>query len=233
MFDELSNTNRKVKYMLITRSLFRLSILSSIVLGHTMALAQAEEKPAADAELTRAQKVEVGVGTDQESLPAPQSDYDPAPAVAAPVLSAQGITEQAGVGGTQAYGRAVVLELGGFGSLISAKNYLSLGINPSIGWFFMDNVEISAILGVGYVSQTVHFDGPGTADANTVDTSTTNLSLLIEPSVHIPFSEVAFGFFGMGFGVSSQYADPGDDPGLGFAIAPRLGMNVMVGRSGV
>ncbi|MDX2053872.1 MAG: hypothetical protein SFV15_15835 [Polyangiaceae bacterium] len=178
--------------------------------------------------------VKLGVGTEPQALPPPQSDNDAQPQVAAPAVAAQGITEQAGVGGTQAYGRAGVLELGGFANLTNATDYLSIGFNPTIGWFFMDNVEISAILGVNYSKQTtVRTPATATTAAVTEDTSGTNISLLAEPSLHIPLSKTLFGFLGVGFGISSQSVDPGPDAGTGFAMAPRLGMNVLVGRSGV
>jgi hypothetical protein len=51
---------------------------------------------------------------------------------------------------------------------------------------------------------------------------------LIEPSFHLPFSQVAFGFLGLGAGVN--YVTGAD---AGFALQPRLGANFLVGRSGV
>ena len=61
---------------------------------------------------------------------------------------------------------------------------------------------------------------------NNTDGSIT--TLLVEPSYHLPFTRTAFGFVGMGFG--GAYVS---GPGLGFAVAPRIGANFMVGRSGV
>jgi hypothetical protein len=138
-------------------------------------------------------------------------------------VSATGITEQAGIGGTQAYARAGVLELGGFANLTSAKNYLSIGFSPTIGYFFIDNVEISAIIGVSYAKQTLAGES----------VHQTLITALAEPSVHIPFTKSLYGFLGVGFGVASQSSDPGPSAGAGFALAPRLGLNIMVGRSGI
>lgn len=149
-----------------------------------------------------------------EALPKPQSDNDPRPRVARPVVTDAGVTSQAGIGGTQAYGRTGVLELGGSFGLNAADDYRAINITPTIGWFFIDNVELSALLSI-----------------NNIDTggkTSTLFSALLEPSLHLPLSDALFVFGGLGFGV--QYAD---DPGTGFAVAPRLGLNMMVGRSGV
>lgn len=159
-------------------------------------------------------KTTIGEGEPSENLPAPRSDDDPKPPVAAPAVPHGGVVEQAGVGGLVAYGRAGVLELGGSASFQKAQGFTQLSVNPSIGWFFMDNVELSGILGVSHLSSN--------------GASATFFSLLAEPSVHIPFSNSLFGFLGLGMGLS--YAE---EPGAGFALQPRLGMNIMVGRSGI
>lgn len=147
-------------------------------------------------------------------LPPPQSSNDPAPPVPAPGVPDTGITEQAGVGGTQAYGRAGVLELGGSAGFAKGGDFTQLNISPSVGWFFMDNLEISGIVGINYI--------------NAGGQSSTLMTYLAEPSYHLPFSEKVFGFLGVGAGLAYAKGD-----GAGFALAPRLGMNVMVGRSGV
>ena len=54
------------------------------------------------------------------------------------------------------------------------------------------------------------------------------MKALIEPSFHLPFSQVAFGFLGLGAGVG--YITGAN---AGFALQPRLGANFLVGRSGV
>ena len=53
-------------------------------------------------------------------------------------------------------------------------------------------------------------------------------TVLAEPSYHVPFNRTTFAFLGMGMGASYVQG-----PGLGFAIAPRVGGNFLVGRSGV
>ena len=151
---------------------------------------------------------------DGDGLPKPQSDHDPRPPVAKPQGADAGVTAQAGIGGTQAYGRPGVLELGGSFGFTAATDFRSLSLTPSLGWFFVDNVEASALLGVTNVKAGGH--------------TSTLLSALLEPSLHLPLSESLFVFGGVGFGMQHS-----EGPGTGFAIAPRLGLNMMVGRSGV
>lgn len=149
-------------------------------------------------------------------LPKSQSDNDVQPEVASPGLpAAGGIVSQAGVGGVVGYGRAGVLELGGSAGFAFASEYRSLSFAPTIGWFLADNFEISAIVSVANIKQ---------GDA----ASSTLWSALLEPSYHIPFNRSVFGFLGLGIGASHI-----SGLGTGFAVAPRLGANLMVGRSGV
>jgi hypothetical protein len=166
-------------------------------------------------------QVPIGEGTPSQNLPAPRSDYDPAPPVPAPTVPATGVTQQAGVGGTQAYGRAGVLELGGAGGFAAASNYTRFELSPSIGLFLVDNLELSLLTGFNYFRV-------GDVNAAGDDSSATEFKALIEPSFHIPFSQYVFGFIGLGAGVN--YVTNHD---AGFALQPRLGANFLVGRSGV
>lgn len=168
------------------------------------ALALAQEEP-----------IEEPIEAEQaEPLPPPESTDEPRPPVALPSPPPEGIVRQAGVGGPTGYGRAGVLELGGFAGLTAASGFLATNVNPTIGWFFADNMQISAILGISHV--------------RTEGDTATMVSLLAEPSYHLPFNRSVFGFLGLGLGAA--YAK---DPGFGFAMAPRIGANIMVGRSGV
>ena len=72
---------------------------------------------------------------------------------------APGVTEQAGVGGTQAYARAGVLELGGSGGFAAASNYTRFELSPSIGLFLVDNLELSLLTGFNYFSVGATDDG--------------------------------------------------------------------------
>lgn len=159
-------------------------------------------------------------------LPPPQSDDDPVPPAARPDGPGAGITEQAGIGGTQAYGRAGVLELGGSIGFTGGDGFNQFRATPSIGWFFADNLQLSALLGVRYNSQDISIG----SQSDTV--TSTSLSIVIEPSYHLPFTDTVFGFLGVGAGFGYFIPDEGDSE-PGFLISPRLGMNFMVGRSGV
>lgn len=161
---------------------------------------------------------QVGAGADPGNLPPPQSDNDARPTPPTPITAASGITEQAGIGGTQAYARAGVLELGGSAGLAVANSFVNVNISPSIGYFPINNLQVSAIVGFNYAS----------AQVGNVTTSTTYLTALVEPSLHIAFTDSLYGFAGVGAGLSYI-----DGPGAGFAVAPRLGLNVLVGRSGI
>lgn len=208
------------------------SAVATVVLSFSTTVFAQDAQPDAQStgEATPQMETTVGEGTPPQNLPPPRSDNDPAPPPPAPTVAGTGVTEQAGIGGTQAYARAGVLELGGFANLTSAEDYFAIGFSPTIGWFFMDNFELSAIINLTYSKQTV--EG--------IDTSNTILMALAEPSVHIPFSESLYGFLGVGFGIASQSAssdlegaDEDEGAGAGFALAPRLGLNIMVGRSGI
>jgi len=161
-----------------------------------------------------------GVPRDTTALPPPRSDHDPQPMVPAPTVPETGVTKQAGVGGTQAYARAGVLELGGSGGFAAASNYSRFELSPSIGLFVVDNLELSLLTAFNYFS-IGSVDGSPSSHA-------TELKALLEPSFHLPFSQVAFGFLGLGAGVG--YITGAD---AGFALQPRLGANFLIGRSGV
>jgi hypothetical protein len=147
-------------------------------------------------------------------LPEPKSDDDPTPPVAAPGSPEGTIVKQAGIGGQVGYGRAGVLELGGSAGFTAGGDLTQINVAPSIGWFVADNLEITGILDLAY------------ADTDMGDA--TLLTLLAEPSYHLPFNRTTFGFFGLGVGMSYV-----SGPGMAFAMAPRLGGNFLIGRSGV
>ena len=156
----------------------------------------------------------IGNGQPSGTLPAPKSDNDPQPAVASPVTPDTGLVKQAGVGGQTGYGRAGVLELGGFAGFTRASQLTQVSFNPTLGWYFMDNLELSGIIGINY--------------SNVEGNGSTFFTALAEPSFHIPFNRQLFGFAGVGAGIA--YAE---EQGVGFALQPRIGLNALVGRSGV
>lgn len=162
----------------------------------------------------------VGEGTPRSELPPPRSDNDPQPQVPAATVPSTGVTKQAGVGGSQAYARAGVLELGGSAGWAAASNFTRFELSPSFGLFVVDNVELSLLTALNYFRIG--------AIENNPSSSATELKALIEPSFHLPFSQVAFGFLGLGAGVNYITGQS-----AGFALQPRLGANFLVGRSGV
>ncbi len=196
------------------------ALLSSIIFLLTPAFAQAQNDTDAG-EATGDANAAGGApndgsatGTDGEALAAPKSDNDPTPSPASPGMPAGGIVSQAGVGGAVAYGRRGVLELGGSAGFTAATDYRQLTFAPSVGWFLADNFEISAILSL--------------VNAKTGGDSQTIVTALLEPSYHVPITDTLFGFLGVGMGVGYVKG-----PGAGFAVAPRAGINYMVGRSGI
>ena len=196
------------------------TIFTSIALMAASTVAIAEDKPAttptADGTTSTGHDTP-GAGaapTKSSDLPEAKSDHDAQPEVAAPGLPSGGIVSQAGVGGVVGYGRAGVLELGGSAGFAFASDYRQMNFSPTVGWFLADNLEISAILSV--------------ANIKTGDNSATLWSALLEPSYHVPFNRSIFGFLGLGAGAAHV-----SGLGTGFAIAPRVGANFMVGRSGV
>ena len=156
----------------------------------------------------------IGEGQPSHTLPPPKSDNDPLPPVASPVEPETGLVKQAGVGGQTGYARAGVLELGGFAGFTRASDLTQVSFNPTFGWYFMDNLQLSGILGVNY--------------ANVEGNGATFFTALAEPSFHLPFNRQLFGFAGVGAGIAYT-----QDQGVGFALQPRAGINALVGRSGI
>jgi len=148
-------------------------------------------------------------------LPKPRSDNDPQPEVATPGTPPGGFVEQAGVGGQTGYGRAGVLELGGAAGFASGGGFTQVNVAPSIGWFLADNLELTAMLDLAHAETDNNGDG-------------TIVTGLVEPSYHLPFDRTKFAFLGVGVGAAYVKG-----PGMGMAVAPRIGGNFLVGRSGI
>ena len=113
------------------------------------------------------------------------------------------------------YAEQGILELGGSISVFDSKPVTQISASPSFGWFFIDYVALSLITSVEYV-KTLNASGKG------------RYAAVIEPSFHIQVIGGLFGFFGAGVG--SSYAKT---TGFGVEIAPRGGINLLVGGSGV
>jgi hypothetical protein len=130
------------------------------------------------------------------------------------------LKRQAGIGSDFAYAESGVVEVGGSISYSSTKSRVSSGFTPSVGYFFNDNLQISALTNFTYT----HLKD---AEA-TGDTTTRSGSIVLEPSVHMPLSRTQFVFGGLGLGM---YFAKGQDTGT--ATAPRVGYKTLVGRSGL
>jgi hypothetical protein len=89
-----------------------------------------------------------------------------------------------------------------------------VNVAPSIGWFVADNLELTGMFDIAHARTDM---GDGTI-----------VTVLAEPSYHLPLNRTMFGFLGMGIG--GAYVK---GPGLAFAMAPRLGANFLIGRSGI
>lgn len=113
------------------------------------------------------------------------------------------------------YAKQGVWELGGAVSLVTGSRQKQAGIAPTLGYFVIDYVEISLIPQVDYAKLS------GTAGR-------TRLVGLIEPSWHVQLSGPLFFFFGAGIGVAHEKAT-----GTGLALAPRIGVNALIGGNGV
>jgi hypothetical protein len=195
------------------------TIFATLAVLATSTVVTADDQPSPAPDSTPAGTGEGTPGTTapptaSDELPKSQSDNDAQPEVASPGLPSGGIISQAGVGGMVGYGRAGVLELGGSAGFAFASDYRNITVAPSIGWFLADNFEISAIVSISNIK--------------VEDESSTLWSALLEPSYHVPFNRTMFGFLGLGAGAAHV-----SGLGTGFAIAPRVGANFMVGRSGV
>ena len=179
-------------------------LLTALIAVPTMAHAQDGAELAVADDDTR--KARQGEPTDLDPIPrAPRPDV---------VDEENKLKEQSGIGSTIAYAAAGVLELGGSAGFSSNNSFTNATLSPSVGWFVADNFKVSGIVNLSYV------------EAGDDDGLTT--SALIEPSYHLPFTDQVFGFAGVGAGVSYI-----EGAGTGIALQPRLGMNMLVGRSGV
>jgi uncharacterized protein YecE (DUF72 family) len=113
------------------------------------------------------------------------------------------------------YAERNVLELGGSVSLVRANAFTQVGAVPTFGWFFIDYVQVSLLPSIEYVK---------TAKAP----AKSRYAALIESSFHVHVVGPVFAFFGAGTGFVYE-----KETGAGLAIAPRLGMSLLIGGSGV
>jgi hypothetical protein len=150
------------------------------------------------------------------AIPAIAYADDPAPEPVAPVsVSAQpAVQPQPGATAPRDYGRWGQMELGASAGLMFASNMRDVNVSPTLGYFMSDNFELSGILSVSNVK------------AGTESSSV--WSALVEPSFHFAMDRSMFVFVGVGLGAA--YIQP---LGTALAVAPRAGLNFLVGKSGV
>lgn len=120
--------------------------------------------------------------------------------------------------GRPAYGEKGAVELGGSIGLNWTNDAFGLDVNPTVGYFIMDRVELSALLRISYEDQE---DGDGERE------SVKSGALLFEPSYHLPVREEVFVLAGLGMGIGH------DDEDFDLEIIPRVGLNVGIDLVGV
>lgn len=133
------------------------------------------------------------------------------------------VAKNAGVGSDLAYASKSVVEAGGVLALRHQSETTQFRIAPSFGYFFVDNLELTLFpeLNITHIAAD---DGPGGEGAQT-DWS---IGVLVEPSYHLPFNDRLLGFVGLGVGLNFA-----EDPSVDLLIRPRVGLDVLVGRSGI
>ncbi|MBN8612818.1 MAG: hypothetical protein J0L92_19640 [Deltaproteobacteria bacterium] len=168
------------------------------------------EAPAADRSFVDTRRAEPST---TDSYPEPSGTMDAGEMDGAQVS----LIEQAGVGSTIAYARQGVVELGGTFGFNWAQHLVEFNVSPFVGVFVFDNLQLSGIFDIRYTRTE---DGP-------VSTDSTSFTMLAEPSYHGSVDPRLFLFAGLGIGAAYNGLD------LGFAIAPRVGVNILIGRSGI
>lgn len=117
-----------------------------------------------------------------------------------------------------AYARAGLFEVGGSVSGGWSPSLFTLAMSPSVGYFLRDRFELS-LLGV------LAYENLRADDGTRADELAFNV--LLEPSYHHPVSKMLALFGGLGAGVAFT------SDRTAFDLAPRVGLNIEVGRAGV
>jgi hypothetical protein len=133
------------------------------------------------------------------------------------------VAKNAGVGSDLAYATRSVVEMGGALSLRHQSDTTAFRVSPSIGYFFVDNLELTLFPELT-VTRIGADDGPAGEGAQT-DWA---VGVVLEPSYHLPFNDRLLGFVGLGVGLNFA-----EDPKVDFVFRPRLGLDILVGRSGI
>lgn len=120
--------------------------------------------------------------------------------------------------GRPAYGQKGAVELGGSVGLNWTNDAFALDLSPSVGYFMLDRVELSALLRLSYEDQ---------EDDNGNRESVKSGAFIIEPSYHLPVREEVFVLAGLGFGVGH------DDEDFDLEFIPRVGLNIGIDLVGI
>jgi hypothetical protein len=163
----------------------------------------------------------VAFGQEEPATPN-QDTTDPDVKPEAPTVEvpnpAEDVRTYAGVGSKIAYGEVGVAEAGGSLAFSTSNGVMSFSADPTIGYFLFDNVELSGTLGIRHVS----LEGE----------NSNQVSLLAEPSLHLPINDGLFWFGGLGLGAAVVDTSQSTYD-MGFALAPRTGVQILLGRSGL
>jgi opacity protein-like surface antigen len=133
------------------------------------------------------------------------------------------VAKNAGVGSDLAYASKSVVEVGGVLALRHQSETTLFRVSPSIGYFFVDNLELT--LFPELIITRIGADDNVAGEGAQTDWS---VGAVLEPSYHLPLNDRLLAFAGLGVGVNFA-----EDPGVDFLFRPRLGLDVLVGRSGI
>lgn len=133
------------------------------------------------------------------------------------------VAKNAGVGSDLAYASKSVVEVGGALALRHQSKTTLFRVSPSIGYFFVDNLELTLFPEV----TVTHIAADGDEAGEGAQTDWT-IGVVLEPSYHLPFNDRLFAFAGLGVGLNFA-----EDPTVDLLFRPRLGLDILVGRSGI
>jgi hypothetical protein len=136
------------------------------------------------------------------------------------------VAKNAGVGGDLAYASRSVVEVGGVLALRHQSKTTTFRVAPSIGYFFVDNLQLTLFPQLTITRIGADDRAPGEAGEGAQ--TDWLVGAVLEPSYHLPFNDRLLGFVGLGVGLNFA-----EDPKVDFLFRPRLGLDVLVGRSGI
>jgi hypothetical protein len=176
---------------------------------------------------------EVSTMTSQSRMPRPARIYfvlpfatsvtmmahaEDAPPREAAVTEDDGAAEGDSLDDEDEYGRQGTVELGGSIGIDWTNDAFSAEVSPTVGYFVLDLVELSALLRFSYVSQ---------EDDDGDRTSIKGGAFVVEPSYHLPLQKELFLETALGVGVGH------DGDNADFELIPRVGLNIGVGLVGL